>query len=93
MMTTSARRRGAIAALVTSTVAGTHPPGWMAPANASTAPAEIHPATTVPDIAVSPAETAWVRQMGSRIRLHENVGSPVVTAPDVTQSPGLDARH
>jgi GH25 family lysozyme M1 (1,4-beta-N-acetylmuramidase) len=29
-------------------------------------------------------------QMGSQIRLHESVGSTVVTAPDVTQTPGLD---
>ncbi len=91
-MTTSARRRGAIAAVVVSTVAGTLLLG-LAPANASThTPAT---ATTVPNITVSPAETAWIHkmdhQMGSEIRLHEKVtGSPVVMAPDVTQTPGLD---
>lgn len=93
-MTTSVRRRGAIAAVVASTVAGTLLLGWMAPANASTH-ANSATATTVPDITVSPAETAWIHkmdhQMGSEIRLHEkNSGSPVVMAPDVTQTPGLD---
>jgi GH25 family lysozyme M1 (1,4-beta-N-acetylmuramidase) len=96
-MTTSARRRGAIAAAVLATavtaVAGTVLPGWMAPANASTH--NTSTATTVPDITVSPAETAWIHkmdhQMGAEIRLHEKTnGSTVVMAPDVTQTAGLD---
>ncbi|HEY4453284.1 MAG TPA: lysozyme [Pseudonocardiaceae bacterium] len=91
-MTTSARRRGAIAVAVT-TVIGTVLLGWMAPANASTN--QRSTAATVPDITVSPAETAWIHkmdhQMGSEIRLHEKTnGSTVVMAPDVTQTPGLD---
>ncbi len=89
MMTASARRRGAIAALAASTVAGTLLLGWMAPANASTTPA-----VTAPDITVSPAETAWIHkmdhQMGSQIRLHEKIRSTVVMSPDDTQTPGLD---
>jgi GH25 family lysozyme M1 (1,4-beta-N-acetylmuramidase) len=93
-MTTSARRRGAIAAVVLSTVAGTLLLGLSAPANARTQ-TDSAPATTAPNITVSPAETAWIHkmdhQMGSEIRLHEKIsGSPVVMAPDVTQTPGLD---
>ena len=79
MMTTSARRRGAIAALAVSTVAGTLLLGWMAPASASTANDSMRPTATVPNITVSAAETAWIHkmdhQMGSQIRLHENAGS------------------
>ena len=97
-MTTSVRRRGAIAAAVVgtvvSTVAGTVLLGWMAPANASTH-FDRSSTATVPNITVTPAETAWIHkmdhQMGSEIRLHEKTtGSTVVMAPDVTQTPGLD---
>jgi GH25 family lysozyme M1 (1,4-beta-N-acetylmuramidase) len=66
----------------------------MTPANASPANDNSQPAATVPNITVNAAETAWIHkmdhQMGSQIRLHENVGSTVVMTPDVTQTPGLD---